>query len=260
MRGGYRATEQGASFPAADDRNQNVNLDIGEGRAALDKGDLDQAATSFTMPLKLQPDSSDAQRYLGVVLEKQGDKASASDAFEKAVDLNPGNLAARQNLQKLLGLLPPKMIPRDWLSSKTTFERAALKRWSPCLLTMSGSIRSLHWGWYALGYSLFAQQKIGESIRALAKSLQLDVKNSEAHKILGRDLMIIGRFDAAQVEFEQGIRYDPKSAEMHYNLGKLFSMQDNWAPGQKGIRRGAAHRSFICRGSRRSRIGPGGVG
>jgi tetratricopeptide (TPR) repeat protein len=59
------------------------------------------------------------------------------------------------------------------------------------------------------------------------------VKNSEAHKILGRDLMIIGRFDAAQIEFEQGIRYDPQSAEMHYNLGKLFSMQDNWAPGRK---------------------------
>ena len=89
------------------------------------------------------------------------------------------------------------------------------------------------WGWYALGYSLFAQQKIGESIQALAKSLQLDVKNAEAHKILGRDLMIIGRFDAAQVEFQQGIRYDPQSAEMHYNLGKLFSMQDNWGPGRK---------------------------
>jgi len=80
---------------------------------------------------------------------------------------------------------------------------------------------------------LFAQQKIGESIRDLAKSLQLDIKNAEAHKILGRDLMIIGRFDAAQTEFEQGIRYDPRSAEMHYNLGKLFSMQDNWGPGRK---------------------------
>src|SRR5258708_838635 len=89
------------------------------------------------------------------------------------------------------------------------------------------------WGWYALGYSLFGQQKIGESIQALAKSLQLDIKNAEAHKILGRDLMIIGRFDAAQIEFEQGIRYDPRSAEMHYNLGKLFSMQDNWGPGRK---------------------------
>jgi protein O-GlcNAc transferase len=86
------------------------------------------------------------------------------------------------------------------------------------------------WGWYALGYAHFAQKKIGESIKALARSLQLDVKNVEAHKILGRNLMIIGRFDAAQIEFEQALRYKPDSAESHYNLGKLHSIQDNWEP------------------------------
>jgi protein O-GlcNAc transferase len=84
------------------------------------------------------------------------------------------------------------------------------------------------WGWYALGYTLFAQRKLGESIQALAKSLQLDVRNAEAHKILGRDLMTIGRFDAAQTEFTQGVRYNPQSAEMHFDLGKLFSIQDDW--------------------------------
>jgi tetratricopeptide (TPR) repeat protein len=89
------------------------------------------------------------------------------------------------------------------------------------------------WGWYALGYSQFAQQKIGESIKSLAKSLELDITNAEAHKILGRSLMIIGRFDAAQTEFEQALRYNPDSAESCYNLGKLFSIQDNWQPAKK---------------------------
>ena len=91
------------------------------------------------------------------------------------------------------------------------------------------------WGWYALGYSQFAQKKIGASIRSLAKSLQLDVTNAEAHKILGRNLMIIGRFDAAQVEFEQGLNYKPKSAEIHYNLGTLFSIQDQWEQARKAF-------------------------
>src|SRR4029453_14024753 len=91
------------------------------------------------------------------------------------------------------------------------------------------------WGWYALGYSLFAQQKLGEAIQALARSLQLDIKNAEAHKILGRSLMIIGRFDAAQLEFEEGIRLKPDSSELHYNLGKLFSVQDNWEPAGKAL-------------------------
>ena len=92
------------------------------------------------------------------------------------------------------------------------------------------------WGWYALGYAYFAQKKIGESIKALATSLQLDLKNVEAHKILGRNLMIIGRFDAARTEFELAIRYKPDSAESHYNLGKLFSMQDDWERGPRGVR------------------------
>lgn len=91
------------------------------------------------------------------------------------------------------------------------------------------------WGWYALGYSRFAQQKIGESIKALSKCLELDIRDAEAHKILGRNLMIIGRFDAAQIEFEQAIHYKPESAESHYNLGKLHSIQDSWGPARKAF-------------------------
>jgi tetratricopeptide (TPR) repeat protein len=229
------ATElkQGRELTSADDRNQNANLDISEGRAALDKGDLDQAATKFRHALKLQPDSSDAQRYLGMVLEKQGDKDAASDAYEKAVDLNPGNFAARQSLQKLLETSTAKDDPARLDQLENYIRANQFKEVEPLLTDYVREHPESSRGWYSLGYSLFAQQKIGESIRALAKCLQLDVKNSEAHKILGRDLMIIGRFDAAQIEFEQGIRYDPKSAEMHYNLGKLFSMQDNWAPGRR---------------------------
>ena len=67
----------------------------------------------------------------------------------------------------------------------------------------------------------------------LAQSLEIDVSNADAHKVLGRDLMIIGRFDAARLEFEQGARLNPKSAEMPYNLGKLLSIQDNWADARR---------------------------
>ena len=98
----------------------------------------------------------------------------------------------------------------------------------PLLMNYVAERPKSSWGWYALGYAYFAQKKIGDSIKALATSLQLDLKNVEAHKILGRNLMIIGRFDAARTEFELAIRYKPDSAESHYNLGKLFSMQDDW--------------------------------
>jgi tetratricopeptide (TPR) repeat protein len=47
--------------------------------------------------------------------------------------------------------------------------------------------------------------------------------------------MIIGRFGAARTEFEQGIRLNPDSAELHYNLGKLYSIDDNWGPAKKEL-------------------------
>jgi hypothetical protein len=39
--------------------------------------------------------------------------------------------------------------------------------------------------------------------RGACQSLQLNLKNAEAHQLLGRNLMMIGRYDAAQTELEQ---------------------------------------------------------
>ena len=75
--------------------------------------------------------------------------------------------------------------------------------------------------YYDLGYVLFRTHQIGASIEALAKSLQLDMSNAEAHKILGLDFTIIGKYDEAQTEMEQAARLKPDSAEIHYFLGRI---------------------------------------
>jgi len=225
--------KKGRELSSADDRNQNVNLDFAEGRAALDKGDLDQAAAKFRHAIKLQPEAPNAYRFLGLVLEKQGDNSGASQAYQKAIDLNPGDTSARESLQRLSAKPPGVDDPARVAEFEGYIRESRFKEVEPLLTAYVNERPQSSWGWYALGYSFFGQQKLGESIRALAKSLQLDLKNAEAHKILGRVLMMIGRFDAAQTEFEQGIRYAPQSAEIHYDLGKLFSIQDNWAPGRK---------------------------
>lgn len=85
-------------------------------------------------------------------------------------------------------------------------------------------------GHYDLGYMLFRVRggttpladRIKESIQELSKSLQLNLNDAEAHKILGLDLTMIQRDDLAGTEFEQAVRLDPGSAEMHYFLGRHF--------------------------------------
>ena len=82
--------------------------------------------------------------------------------------------------------------------------------------------------YYILGYILLRQRRIGDSITAAAKSLELDLDNTEAHKLLGRDLSIIGRYDLAAREFREALRLAPNSAEIHYDLGRVFAAQDDF--------------------------------
>jgi tetratricopeptide (TPR) repeat protein len=160
--------------------------------------------------IQLRPDSSEARNLLEEVLEKQ--REALTRAKPAAPSDDPVRVAAIESLIREGRFAQAETVLMEYTNQRPTA-----------------------WGWYALGYSLFAQHKIGPAIMALSESLQLDIRNAEAHKILGRALMIIGRFDAAQLEFEQGIRLKPDSAELHYNLGKLFSVQDNWEPARKAL-------------------------
>src|SRR5581483_1269886 len=181
-----------------------------------------------------------------------GDRSGAVEAYQAALRSDPSDVAARQALDRLiLPDSPPSAAeveskpalgnlddttpadPAKVADLENYIRQGRFQEVEPLLADYVKEHPKSDWGWYALGYSQFAQKKIGDSIKSLARALQLNLKNAEAHKILGRDLMIIGRFDAAQTEFEQGIRYEPNSAEMHYDLGKLFSIQDNWQSARK---------------------------
>ena len=75
---------------------------------------------------------------------------------------------------------------------------------------------------YDLGYVLFRIHQMGPSIKELSRSLQLNVDNAEAHKILGLDCSIVGRYDLAETELLAAERLRPDSAEIHYFLGRTY--------------------------------------
>ena len=244
--------KKGRELSSADERNQNAELDISEGRTAFQKGELQEAESKFRHAIKLQPNSPVAQHLLGMTLEKEGNTGDAVAAYQKAVALNPGDMSARQSVSRLKPTEVPVQASASTESASSTNEgktseddaariskledyirQSRYQEVEPLIASYVKEHPSSSWGWYALGYSQFAQKKIGDSIQSLAQSLNLNVNNADAHKILGRDLMVIGRFDAAQTEFEQAIRYAPKSSEAYYDLGKLYSLQDNWLAARK---------------------------
>ncbi|MBV9180698.1 MAG: tetratricopeptide repeat protein, partial [Acidobacteria bacterium] len=236
--------QKGRELSSAEEQNQNAALDMSEGHVALEKGELGKAEAKFRHAIRLEPKSATAERFLGVVLEKKADRQGALEAYQKAVDLSPGDSTSRRSLERLTGSTNPTPLAsieregddRTKISElEGYFRESRFQEVEPLLADYVKQHPSSSWGWYALGYSQFAQKKIGPSIQSLAESLRLNVKNADAHKMLGRDLMIVGRFDAAQTEFEQGIQYAPNSAENYYDLGKLFSLEDNWEEARKRL-------------------------
>jgi Flp pilus assembly protein TadD len=227
--------QKGRELVAATERAQLAALDISEGREALEKGDAAEALVKFRRVLKVQPDSPVVNRMIGLALKQTGDRAGAATAFRKALELDPNDAAAKRGLEELSNAVASVDDPQTVRVMETLIRERKFQEAELHLVAYLEQNPKSAWGWYALGYSQFGQKKIGESIRSLAQSLQLDIKNAEAHKILGRDLMIIGRFDVARSEFEQAIQINPSSAELYYNLGKLFSIEDNWGPAKEAL-------------------------
>lgn len=193
--------KSGRELVAATQREQTTLLDVQEGQAALDRGEIDQAIVKFRQAIAARPDLAAAHRGLELALKRQGDEAEQVRHFESFI--RAGRFA--------------EVEPRLQAYVKERPDSA--------------------WGWYALGYAQFAQRRIGDAITSLAKSLSIDLTNAEAHKVLGRSLMIIGRFDVAQREFELGEKYSPGSAEIPFNLGRLHSIQDQWPAARQAFER-----------------------
>lgn len=80
--------------------------------------------------------------------------------------------------------------------------------------------------YYDLGYVYFRTHKIGGAVRELSKSLQLNVNNAQAHKILGLVCTFVGRYDLAEVELRTAARLEPDSSEIHYFLGRIYYTRD----------------------------------
>ncbi len=88
---------------------------------------------------------------------------------------------------------------------------------------------------YELGYVLFRTHDVKASVAELSRSLELNINNAEAHKILGLDLTIVEEENLAGVEFLQAVRLEPKSAEIHYFLGRHYMTQSAFRNAQREL-------------------------
>ena len=63
-------------------------------------GGIDLAIKDFQRAIELDPQSAEPQLWLGLALRKQNKNADARKAFQKAIELNPSRIWAKQQLDK----------------------------------------------------------------------------------------------------------------------------------------------------------------
>lgn len=76
--------------------------DVTKGTAAIKAGDWTGARAAFEAAIKKNPKQADAHYYLGLVMDKAGDKAAAEKHYKDALGLQPDLQEAAENLTALL--------------------------------------------------------------------------------------------------------------------------------------------------------------
>jgi tetratricopeptide (TPR) repeat protein len=199
----------GRSRDAERESRRALRLDAGAAAAhtllgiiLASRGGADaEAVDSLTQAIALDPNSFDAQFYLGRVQYASYDFQGAVKSFRLAVKLNPRHAEARFFLGTTLEV--------------TGEAETALAEYQELIKLSPESA----FGLTGLGALLVKQGKMDEAIAALKRAIVLNGKSFEARWALGRAFVLTEKFQEAIESLRLAVALAPDRADAHYQLG-----------------------------------------
>jgi tetratricopeptide (TPR) repeat protein len=155
--------------------------------------------------LVLRADWDQAHNSLGVTLQHVDDRDGARRCFSRALELNPLNVEALNNLANL------EQDGRQYSSAVALYRRAAeLGGPSPALLVN-------------LGLALHALGRLVDAAECLVEATERDATNAEAWTNLGVVRRAQNRIPEAERCFRVALACDPRSARARVNLAVFLA-------------------------------------
>jgi predicted O-linked N-acetylglucosamine transferase (SPINDLY family) len=191
---GYAAVAR--AFPAEAEPHFRVGL------VEAQRGDftLARAALERALAIAERPHFLFA---LGDVLERQGERAAAIDAWRRSLALNPSLAEAHARAGEAL--------------QEEGRVDEAIGHFSAFASLRPGAARA----WNNLAVALLARDRAAEAEAALRRTLALEPAHALAHFNLGRALVSQGREPEARPALEEAARLDPANARAWDMLGSL---------------------------------------
>ena len=161
--------------------------------------------------------------FLGRAYYTQGRIGEAGAAFQKALQLNPNDAKAENNLGLVLE------------AEARTSEAIEAYRLSIAWQQNSGHVSEQPY--LNLGSVLLEQKRNEEALSPLEQAVKLAGANPACHLKLGIVYMRLSKPAQAQEELEAAVRLDAENAAAHFQLGKLFKQMHAMERAQKEFAR-----------------------
>jgi tetratricopeptide (TPR) repeat protein len=209
-----------------------------EGKAALERGELQKAADLYQKAVALAPNNARYHYYLGVAWGEIAQSASVfkqasmagkiREEFEKAVQLDPNFLDARFALIDFYTVAPGFM---GGSMEKAMKEAGEIKK------------RDNLEGHRAYARIYARQKKVDLARKEFVDAVRDNPSSARAHYLLGGFYINDKNWAAALQEIETALRLDPNYMPAHYRLGAHAALSgQNYARGEEALRKYLAYK------------------
>ena len=170
-------------------------------------GQTAKAIEAWNQALELNPEDSRAQNNLAFALAKAGRLDDAIAHWRKALEANDEYPEVHANLARAL------------LSKGYTAEAVAHWRKVLEIAPEDGATQE------NLGVALLRQGSLDEAVRHLQRAAELSPRDAEARYNFGLALLRKAQFHEAIAELQKALELDPRNAQAHNDLGAALSRQ-----------------------------------
>jgi tetratricopeptide (TPR) repeat protein len=209
-----------AFFEAVSPGSDSAWVDYYVGWIRLQQGDTDSAIESLLEATEADAHSALFERRLGDayvqkidkvgMLKKMGYAKKARASYEKAVELAPGDIDARQSLAEYF-LNAPAIAGGS--RAKAEEQVAEMKQ------------LDLGKGHQLMGRVYISEEEWDQAVLELQAAIEAGENDSDSHYLMGFSLQQAEKYREALAAFERAIEVDPNSLDSYYQIGRtaIFS-------------------------------------
>jgi tetratricopeptide (TPR) repeat protein len=176
------------------------------GIAAYNSGDVAAAVTQFTTAVERDPNNAEALNNLGQALVRTGRAREAIPYFDRAIAIADGVWSYHFNLAKAYGDL------KEWRQAIAGY-RDAVRLFPDDYVTQFNLARALQ-----------ADGDVRGAIEAYAKATQLAPGQADFHLWYGQALDQSGKSQEAAVEYRRFLELDPKASQAEKVRARLSEL------------------------------------